>query len=58
MIKLTCDKCGKETKIDNIDILNNINIISRKCNGELKFDLCDECMEKIIKFLNTKNNKE
>ena len=47
MIKLTCDKCGKETKIDNIDILNNISIKSHKCNGELKFDLCDECMKKL-----------
>lgn len=63
-----CDACGKfylenETKIKFLDYrkpttCNHISVISRDGPLDKRFDLCDECLAKILDMLHVESSKE
>lgn len=63
-----CDACGKfymknETKIKFVDhrkpsICNHVCLISGDGPLDKRFDLCDECLEKVLNMLHVESAKE
>ena len=61
MRTIICDKCGKEAEEEN-----NVSVLEpRRCDNsdghrftiQLSYDLCDECIAKLIKWIEAENTQ-
>ena len=52
-IKRYCDMCKKEIKEEEIEL----HILDSNTLEQLKFDLCEECKDELVKLLETKRER-
>ena len=48
MLKIVCDRCGKEVSTRNIEA---IKYAQRFTIGHIDYDLCEECKAKVKEFI-------